>query len=201
MGYYRGTLRSSGTKIVTSLYDKIYVEGPHGEAAIYLAREIKTGSTPTPGMGLTHDTAADGEDEWVTAADKTALCCAVAEYDPGQLTTGNTAAYTANDSIEGIFFPANYGAILQSVRCVDPATNINAMGHLTTSSGTAGKFKDVTEATLLQSFTNTYTWQTSTLGTNAAAGTFILSRVPLRQLYGLTDPGAAYNTVAVIFGE
>ncbi len=194
----RGTNRDSGVKLATSANDKIFVEGPHGEPVVYWTRLIKTGNTPTPGMGASLDTGASGEDEFVTHTDKSPHVAVIIEADFGQLADADTA-FAANDECDGIIILANLGAIVQSLRIVDPGANVNAWTPLTSSSGTAGKFKPITELTMeTGSDTGGYQFQVNTLGTNAAAGTFILPRNYARQLYYLADPQAAYATVAML---
>ena len=175
------------------------MHGAYNLGAVEWTREIKSGSTPTAGMGLTMDTGADGEDEYVTCPDKDPNCFALAELHRG-LVDDQTSAYTAGDEIPALPFPLNIGSILQNINCVDPGGNVNAISALSPSSGTAGKFKPVTEATLASNTGTNYGFQTSTLGTNAAAGAFILPRTPMRQLYYKADPNAAYATIGMIWG-
>lgn len=153
-------------------------------------------------MGLDHDTATGGEDEWVTMPDASEICYAICELDEGQLGGGggSTAYVAADQGVPGIPRHLNPGAYLQNVKCVDPVSmDVNPDDGLTTVSGVAGKFKTVIEAVLSGTTGNAEAFQDgAVIPTNAAAGTMIYPRIPLRQAYFLKDPSTVYSTVAYI---
>lgn len=154
-------------------------------------------------MGLDHDTAVGGEDEWVTMPDGSEICYAICELDEGQLGAGggSTAYVALDEGVPAIPRHLNPGAYLQNVKCVDPVSiDVDADDGLCTKSGTAGKFKSVIEAVLQAgSGSDGEEFQAgAVIPTNAAAGTFMYPRIPLRQAYFLADPSLPYGTVAYI---
>lgn len=191
---------SSGTRLVNSNTKPVFVQGAYREGPVYENRTIKTGITLYAGYGIQHDTGADGEDEWILMADKSAVCYGVLELDLGLISIMTTAYTAATDLVDAIPWRLNPCCVLQSVALANPAANIDADIAITSSSGTAGMFKAVTEATLLNSFTSTYCFQTGTLGTNAAAGTFVLPRVYGRTLYYKANPAADYRDLIYHMG-
>lgn len=193
---------STGDRIANNLNLPIFVKGAHNLGPVYENRELKSGSTPTPGMGIEHDTGAGGEDEYITGVDKSPDWYAIAEFDPGQLgLNGNGDAYTALDLIDGIPFHLNPGAYCRNIQMVDPGGTADADLALTSASGTAGKFQIVTEATLETGSTaGGFVFGTLALGENSSTGNFILSRVYMRRAYYTVDPSAAMVDVAYITG-
>ena len=193
------TLVSTGDRIDNDNLKKVGVYGAYNLPIVEWTYEIKAGSTPKPGMHVQPDTGAAGEDDIVTGVDKTPIAFAFTELDKAQIANCDTA-YTAGDEIPVIPFCVNVGALLRNVHIADPAANVDAMKPLCTSSGTAGLVKNVTEATLVSSTGTHYYFQTSTLGTNAAAGTFIEDylRTIAMQRYYIANPSAARQDVVSI---
>lgn len=201
MGTYRGsTLKPSHEKYVVDINKIIFVKGPHNLGPVYEWKELKSGMTPTPGYGLSHDAGASGEDDYIEGADKGPAWYGLAELDPKQIANCVTD-YTAGDEIPCLVFHLNFGAICQGVQIVDPAGNIEPDDGLCSGSGTAGLFDQVVEFTMTNSsaagggcFSHT-TW-----GTNASAGTMHYGRIYMRAAYYLTDPSGADQIVAYIAG-
>ena len=193
------TLVSTGDRIDNDNLKKVGVYGAYNLPIIEWTYEIKAGNTPKPGMHVAPDTGAAGEDDIITGVDKSLISFAFSELDRGQIANCNTA-YTAGDEIPVIPFCVNVGALLRNVHIADPAANVDAMIPLCTSSGTSGLIKNVTEATLVASTTERYEFQTATLGTNAAAGTYIADflRTIAIQRYYIANPSANRQDVVSI---
>ena len=161
-------------------------------------REIDT-DTPKPGYLLRTKAGAGGEDKVQNEDTKGVNVIGFSELDKGQVADCDTA-YAAGDEIPIIPSCLNVGAILRNVHCADPAGNVNSMTRMTIS-GTAGLLLQVVEATLQTGSSTGGIFQTITVGTLGAAGTYILPRVYAVQLYYLADTHAAYQDVmAIVFG-
>ena len=194
------TIVSTGDRIDNDIYKLIFVKGAYNQGPVYENREIKAGSTPTPGMGIEHDAGAGAEDDYVTGIDKSPDWYAIAEFDPGQIATNGTA-YAALDLIDGIPFHMNPGAYCRNIQMADPGGAVDCDLALTSASGTAGLFQVVTEATLETGSTaGGFVFGTMALGENASTGNFILSRVYMRRAYYTVDPSATMVDVAYITG-
>jgi len=191
------TLVYTGEKVDNDTNKIVFVIGSYRLGPVYINREIVT-TAMHPGEGYTFATGAGGEDTFLIHPDKSPDVAGIIELDKGMIATC-ASDYATGDDVPGIQFHLNFGAILRNVQCADPATNLDAWTAMTSSSGTAGAFMDVVELAMeTGSKTGGYQFQVNTLGTNAAAGTFNLSRVYLRQMYYLADPGAAYTDVMAI---
>jgi hypothetical protein len=188
------SVTDTGTRLTNDTTLPIFVEGAYRQGAVYEYRTIKTGNTRYPGYFYQHDTGANGEDDFILSADKSVKTIGILEIDFGLIDLVTDAYTVTTDVVPGIKFHRNRGCICQSAAIADPAANTDADTHLTSSSGTAGMVKAVTEATL-QSSTGTehYGFGGTTLGTNTAAGQFILGRVYARTLYFKTTPAADYR--------
>ena len=190
------SVTETGTRLTNNTARLIFVEGAYRMAAVYQYRTIKTGNTMYPGYAYQHDTGASGEDDFILSADKSVKTIGILEMDEGLCANGLvTDAYTVTtDVVPGIKFHLNKGCIMQSVAIADPAANTDADTHLSSSSGTAGMLKAVTEATLNNtSGTGHYAFGANTLGTNGSTGQFILGRVYAQTLYYKANPSADYR--------
>lgn len=188
------SVTDTGTRLTNNTGEPIFVEGAYRLGAVYEFRTIKTGNTMYPGYAYQHDTGANGEDDFILSADKSVVTIGILEIDFGLINLVTDAYTVTTDVVPGIKFHRNPGCIMQSVQMADPAANTDADTALTSSSGTAGQLKAVTEATLNNtSNTGHYGFSTATLGTNTAGGTFILGRVYCRTLYYKANPAAAYR--------
>lgn len=187
-------LVGTGDRVDNDNNKKVGVLGAYNLPIVERTLETVT-DTVYPGMLCMHPTGAGGEDKLQLCDDKDTRGIAFAEVDFAQL-SNCTGGYTAADEIPCIFLPFNNGAILRNVHLVNPAANINATASLTSSSGTQGKLKEITEATFeTGSSTGGYQWQVNTLGTNAAAGTFILPRIYAKLAYYAADGSADFTDV------
>jgi hypothetical protein len=187
------TLVSTGDRIANDNNKKVGVIGAYNLPIVEWTRLIDT-DTPKPGYTLQWKAGAGGEDSVQDLDIKGEDGIAFAEFDPGLVANCDTA-YAATDEIPIIPFMMNPGAICRNVHCANPASDINA-GASMTISGTAGLLILVVEMAMeTGSATGGYQFQVNTLGTNAAAGTYNLSRVYATAMYFLTDPSAAYQDV------
>ena len=192
------TLVSTGDRVVNDNGLKVGVIGAYNLPIIEWTREIDT-DTPKPGYLLRAKAGAGGEDKVQSADLKGVNAYAFSEVDFGLIADCNTA-YAAGDEIPIIPNNMNDGAILRNVHCADPAGNVNSMTRMTIS-GTAGLLLQVVEATLQTGSSAGGIFQTITVGTLGAAGTYILPRIHAVQLYYLGDTHAAYQDVmAIVWG-
>lgn len=194
------TIVSSGDRVKNDNNLPVFVMGAYRNGPVYIRRVLLT-TAVHPGEGLTHPTGAGGEDSWLIHPDKSPSVIAIAELDKGKIADCTTDYTITTDQVPGIMFNLNPGAILRNVQCVDPGGNVNALASMTSSSGTAGSFMPVTEATLINgSATSGFQFDDGTPGTNGTGGNFLLPRVYMRQAYYLADPNAAYTDVMYLLG-
>jgi hypothetical protein len=147
-----------------------------------------------PGYWFQWDTGASGEDDFILSADKSVYTAGILDIDFGLIDLVTDAYTVTTDVVPGIEFRLNAFATFQSAAIADPAANTDANIALTSSSGTAGMVKAVTEATLnATSGTGHYAFSSATLGTNTSSGQFILGRVYARTLYYKANPAADYR--------
>lgn len=188
------TLVSTGDRIPNNNLHKVGVLGAYNLPIVEWTRLIDT-DTPKPGYTLQWKAGAGGED---SVQDLDLLGedgIAFAELDRG-LVASCATAYAATDEIPIIPFFLNPGAICRNIHCGDPGVNVAAGTSMTGDDGTAGLLMPVVEATLAPTSTPTlFGYETLTLGTNGASGTFILSRIYAVAMYYLTNPSAAYQDV------
>jgi len=190
------TLVYTGDKVDNDTNKIVFVIGAYRQGPVYINREIVT-TAMHPGEGYTFATGAGGEDTFLIFPDASPNVAGIIELDKGQIATCATD-YATGDDVPGIQFHLNPGAILRNIQCVDPGENVDAWSPMCSSSGTAGSFMPVTEPTLATETDNLGFNAAATVGDNAAAGTSILVRVFLRQMYYLADPSAAYTDVMCI---
>ena len=190
------TLVSTGERIVNNNLDICFVHGAYNQGAIYESREIIT-TAMHAGEIAAHVQTAGGEDNWLIMPDKSRNPYCILEWDEG-LTVGVSTDYDIGNDVKAIPFHFNPGAICRNIQCVDPSGQDVTPDHpLHTNSGEAGSLKAITEAALVSSATGT----TEAFGAGATTGdeiATIANRTPMKQSYFLTDPSAAYTTVAYI---
>lgn len=185
------TIVSTGDRIENDNYREVGVIGAYNLPIVNWTRLIDT-DTPKPGYILQWKAGADGEDAVQDLDLKGEDGIAFSEVDFGLVATCNTA-YAATDEIPIIPLNMNPGALLRNVHSSAPGAAVNAGARMTVG-GTAGTLVQVTEMTFeTGSSTGGYQHQVNTLGTNAAAGTYNLSRIYAAQLYYLVNPSAAYQ--------
>lgn len=191
------TLISTGDKVDNDNSKKVGVLGAYNLPIVEWSRELETDAAH-PGETLMPATGAGGEDHRQLVDDKDHAADSFCEFDPGQI-ADCSKDYTAGEDIPIIPFFLNSGGICRNIQCVDPAGAVEPMTPLSTSSGTSGSLKVVTEPTLKSTGTP-YGFQSSTAGLNDATGQMLLiqQRIPAIQLYYLADPNAAYTDVVAI---
>lgn len=191
------TLVYTGDRVANGNTLKVFVIGAYRLGGVLINREIVT-TAMHPGEGFTFATGEAGEDKFLIFPDASPKVAGVLELDLGMIAGCSTDYAVATDDVPGIFFHFNPGAILRNIQCVDPGAAVDAWSPMCSSSGTAGSFMPVTEATLATEADNLGFNAAATVGDNAAAGTYILSRVYLRQMYYLADPNDPYTDVMCI---
>ena len=190
------TIISTGERIVNDNLDLCFVHGAYNLGAIYEPREIIT-TAMHAGEIATHVRTAGGEDNWLIMPDKSAFAAAVLEWEEA-LTVGVSTDYEVGDDVRGIPFHNNPGAEIRNVQCADPTVNCQPDHQLHTNSGVAGSLKVLTEVALVDP-AGAGTGEAFASGTVIGdLGATIANRTPMRQIYFLTDPNAAYTTVAYI---
>lgn len=191
------TLRSTGDRIDCDDLKDVFVHGAYNQGAILVNLEIIT-TALHPGEGLSFPTGAGGEDNYLIHPDACISPIGVAEIDFDQISSCATD-YGTGDDIPGIQFHWNPGALLRNIVCVDQVGDVADAGKLlSTSSGTAGAYKILTEVALVdpagsgtgEAFNSGVTW--------GAMGSLHHNRTPLRQAYYQADASAAYDVVAYI---
>lgn len=191
------TLVSTGERIVNNDELTIWVHGPHNLGAILENRELIS-TAAHPGEHVDHIQSVGGEDNYVIGPDKTPYSYAILEIDFG-LIIDCSVDFEVGDDVPAIPYHLNFGAYLRNIVCVDPvSSDISPDEPLSTDSGTAGAFQAYhTETVFVDS--------DDTDGEAFAAGVVVgdkesavKDRTFLKQAYFLTDPSAAYDTVAYI---
>ena len=192
-----GTLVSTGERIANDNLDICFVHGAYNLGPVYESREIIT-TAMHAGEIVTHVRTAGGEDNWLIMPDKSPFAYGVLEWDPG-IVAGVSTDYAVGDDVKAIPYHFNPGAICRNIQCADPDTVDCQPDHqLHTNSAVAGSLKVLTEVALVDP---------SGAGTGEAFNTgavigdlaaTIANRTPMKQAYFLTDPSAAYVTVAYI---
>jgi hypothetical protein len=193
------TLRSTGDRIDCDDLKHVFVHGAYNLGDILTSLEIAT-TALHPGEILSHPTGAAGEDNWLICPDEGISPVAVAEINFDQISSCATD-YGIGDDIPGIVFHWNPGALLRNIVCVDQEGDVADAGKLlSTSSGTAGALKILTEVALKDSvtgspeaFNDAVTW--------GDMGSLHHNRCPMRQAYHQADGSAAYDVVAYILNS
>lgn len=192
------TIVSTGERISCDDSMTVFVHGAYNLGAVLENRELETAAAH-PGEGLEHDKGAGGEDTYTLHTSGSATPYGVAEIDFAQIADCSTD-YATGDDIPGIPYHMNPGAYLRNIVCVDPTQAVEPDSWLTNVSGTAGAFKVLIEATLVDP-TGSGTGEAFPSGSSAASeGNQFAPRKNLRQAYYLADPSDAYDTVAYIAG-
>ena len=191
------TIVSTGDRVDCNDLLPVFVHGAYNLGPVITVLELST-TAVHPGEGLSHPTGAGGEDSYLIHPDECISPVAIAEIDFNQISSCATD-YAVGDEIPGIMYHWNPGALLRNVVCVDQVGDVADAGKLlTTSSGTAGAFKILTEVALVdpagsgtgEAFNSGVTW--------GDMGSLHHNRTPLRQAYYQADASAAYDVVAYI---
>jgi hypothetical protein len=194
------TLRSTGDRIDCDDLKKVFVHGAYNLGDILTSLEIAT-TALHPGEILSHPTGAGGEDNWLICPDEGISPVAVAEIDFDIISSCATD-YAIGDDIPGIVFHWNPGALLRNIVCVDQVDDVADAGKLlSTSSGTAGALKILTEVALVdpsgtgtgEAFNTAVTW--------GDMGSLHHNRCPMRQAYYQADGSNPYDVVAYILNS
>jgi len=190
------TIVSSGVRIVCDDTKQVFVHGAYNLGPVYEVRELSTTVTH-PGEGVDHVQTVGGEDYYIISPDATPYQYGALEVDFGMIATC-AVDYAVGDDVPGIPFHMNPGAYLRNIVCVDPDTSdVSPNEPLHTSSGTAGAWKAWhTDAVLSDSQADAEAY-----GAGVVVGdpqSAVKNRINLKQAYFLTDPSAAYDTVAYI---
>ena len=191
------TIVSTGERIANNNLDICFVHGAYNQGAVYESREILT-TAMHAGEIATHVQTAGGEDNWLIMPDKSRNPYCILEWDEG-LTVGVSTDYEVGNDVAAIPFHKNPGAEIRNVQMVDPTGQDVTPDHpLHTNSGTPGALKAITEAVLIDpagSGTGEAFGSAVVVGDEGAT---IANRTPMKQMYFLADPNAAYTTVAYI---
>ena len=191
------TIVSTGDRITCDDTMTCFVHGAYNLGPVLEVREIST-TAVHPGEHVDHVQTTGGEDYYIIGPDKTPYSYGILEIDFGQI-ADCSVDYAAGDEAPAIPYHMNPGAYLRNIVCVDPVgSDVSPDEPLSTDSGTAGAFQAYhTETTLVDS--------DSSDGEAFGAGVVISdkeaaakNRTFLKQAYFLTDPNAAYDTVAYI---
>jgi len=191
------TLKDEGDKIVTGASLHVFVKGAYNLGPVIEVREAGD-ATLSPGLGAIHSTGAGGEDDYEVHGNDSPLSYCVIELDENQIADCD-ATYAQYDNIPGLPYHMNPGAYLRNIDVADPPADVDPDTPLTAEA--TGTFGVAVEAALVACSTgNTESYTAASLaGVNGATlGNTVHSRIYLRQAYFLTDPGAAYTTVAYI---
>jgi hypothetical protein len=195
--YMGSTIVSTGDRITCDDSMTCFVHGAYNLGPVLETREIST-TAVHPGEHVAHVTTTGGEDYYIIGPSGTPDSYGILEIDFGQL-ADCSVDYATGDEAPAIPYHMNPGAYIRNVVCVDPTgSDVSPDEHLHTTSGTAGAFiAHHTEDTFVDSDTSD--------GEAFSAGVVITallahikSRSPMRQAYFLTDPNAAYDTVAYV---
>ena len=190
------TIKDEGDKIVIGASLAVFVKGAYNKGAVKESREA-TSANLSPGLGAIHATGAGGEDKYTEHGNDSALSYCVIELDENQIADCD-ATYAQYDNIPGIPYHLNPGAYLRNINVADPPADVNADTPLTAeASGTFGVAVEATLVACASGTTESFT-AAATTGLNGTDGATFHSRIYLRQAYFLTDPGAAYTTIAYI---
>ena len=191
------TIISSGDRVDCNDLLEVFVHGAYNLGPVYTVLELAT-TAAHPGEGMTHPTGAGGEDSWLIHPDACINPAGVLEIDFLQMSSCATD-YAIGDEAKGIEFHWNPGSLLRNIVCVDQVGDVADSGKLlSTSSGTAGAYKILTEVALVdpsgagtgEAFNTGVTW--------GAMGSLHHNRTPLRQAYYQADASGAYDVVAYI---
>jgi hypothetical protein len=189
------TINGAGEKVIVDALKPIYVYGAYGLGPVYETRPAE--AAIAPGECIQHASGAGGEDGYVLSTDESYLAYGIAEVDFG-LVDLNTSDMASGDQIPGIAFHLHPGAVLQSVLAADPAANIEPDNLFTTSSGTAGSLKNLTETALVdpagagtgEAYASGITW--------GDMGSLHHPRLHMRNSYYIANPSAAHRFVGYI---
>lgn len=184
------TIVESGDRILNDNGLKCGVIGAYNLPIIEWTRLIDT-DTPKPGYFLRTKAGSGGEDSVQDLDLKGTNFIGMSETDFGQVATSDTA-YAAGDEIPIIPSCMNPGALLRNIHFCDPTAAYNSEQPVTVGS-TAGTGIPVIEATLQTGSSAGGLFQTITVATLGAAGTYILPRIFGRMLYYGADPSAAFQ--------
>lgn len=193
------TIVQSGDRIDNHNKKKVGVLGMYNLPLIEWTRELVTDSSH-PGETLMPPTGAGGEDKRQLATDKTITANAFHEWDPG-LGVGVSTDVAAGKEVPILPFNMNRGAYCRNIQFVDPGGNVEPETPVCTSSGSSGALQVVTELTFeTGTSSGGFEFQVNTMGTNAAAGTYMLDflRTVAIMPYYLADPSAAVTEVVYI---
>jgi hypothetical protein len=193
--YMGSILVSTGERITCDDTMTVFVHGAYNLGSVLESRDVST-TALHPGERINHVSTTGGEDSYIISPDASSYSYGIAEIDFGIL-SDCSADYAITDNIPGIPFHMNPGAYLRNIVCVDPvSSDISPDEPLHTTSGAAGAFIAAhTEFTMATEADNEG-WVAGT--TSGAVAAHIMNRVHLKQAYFLTDPSAAYDTVAYI---
>lgn len=191
------TLKDEGDKIVIGASLHVFVKGAYNLGPVIEVRQT-TSANLSPGLGAIHATGAGGEDDYTEHGNDSPLSYCVIELDENQIADCD-ATYAQYDNAPGIPYHMNPGAYLRNINVANPGADIDPDTPLCPEA--TGTFGVAIEAALVACATGTtesYTAASVAGANGATAGNTIHSRICLRQAYFLTNPAAAYKTVAYI---
>jgi len=191
------TIVTTGDRIDNDNNKPVFVIGAYRQGPVKENRVLLT-TAVHPGEGVSHATGAGGEDSYLIFADGSIYFYGIVELDKGIVANCSVDYTITTDHIDVIPRHLNPGAYLRNIQCVDPTTNIEPDGLLTTTSGTAGVFAQFVEADVVVEDASKFCYANTAAGVNGAAGTMLLAeaRCPLRSAYYLTDPAGGYTDIA-----
>lgn len=195
--YMSSTLKSTGDRFDVNINKLVFLHGAYNMGAKYESRELIT-TVAHPGEIFSHPTGAAGEDNYLICPDACISPMGAFEIDFALIDV-LTDDYTVGNDVPGILFHWNPGAMLQGIQCADQAGDVADAGKLlSTSSGTAGALKILTEVALVdpagagtgEAFNTGVVW--------GDMGSLHHNRTPMRQAYYQADASAIYTAVAYI---
>jgi hypothetical protein len=189
------SIKDEGDKIVCGASLHVFVKGAYNLGPVIEVREA-TSANLSPGLGAIHATGAGGEDSYTEHGNDSPLSYCIIELDENQIVDCD-ATYAQYDNIPGLPYHMNKGAYFRNIDVADPPADVDPDTPLCPEA--TGTFGVAVEAGLVAcstTVTESYTAASVAGANGATAGNTVHSRICLRQAYFLTDPGAAYTTVA-----
>lgn len=190
-------IKDEGDKYADAIDNTLHVflNGAYNLGPVIEPREA-TSANIHPGLGVIHATGAGGEDDYTEHGDDSPLSYAVIELDENQI-ADCSVSYAQYDNIPGLPYHLIPGAYLTNIKVANPAANVEPDTPLCAEA--VGQFGVAIEATLEAGGATQEAFHAGALaGENAAIGATIHSRILLKQAYYLTNPAAAYTTVAYV---
>ncbi len=194
------TIVFSGERIVNDDTMTVFAHGAYNLGSITETRTLST-TAAHPGEHVDHVQTAGGEDSYIIGPDKTPYSYGILEIDFGLIADCSVDYTHTTHEVPAIPYHMNFGAYLRNIVCVDPVTSdVSPDEPLSTDSGTAGAFQAYHTETV---FVDSDNADGEAMAADVVVGdkeSAVKNRSFLKQAYFLTDPSAAYDTIAYIAG-